>query len=158
MKTVVVVALVFNAVLFIAGFALCLLLFRSRPSAGYQPIQREPQGPPPPGGRSAVVRPRLVVVCSRGCADPRRDKEQEHPGMCVCGGYLTDEPEAADAVARPASSKAGLSIRVSDEREEAHKEGAIAPDASSKSPASVFSHPRSRLSRRRLERPPSPEE
>ncbi len=28
-------------------------------------------------------------VCSRGCSSPQRDKEQEHPGICVCGGYLT---------------------------------------------------------------------
>jgi hypothetical protein len=38
---------------------------------------------------------RMRVVCSRGCAAPRRDKEQEHPGICVCGGFLTDEPEGA---------------------------------------------------------------
>jgi len=34
---------------------------------------------------------RLVVKCSNRCAAPERDKEQEHPGICVCGGYLTDE-------------------------------------------------------------------
>jgi IclR helix-turn-helix domain len=65
-----------------------------------------------------VTRPRMVVVCSRACANPRRDKEQEHPGICVCGGFLTDEPEASDAVARPASSKQGLSIRVPKRRDQ----------------------------------------
>lgn len=34
----------------------------------------------------------MAVVCSRGCGNPRRDPEHEHPGVCVCGGYLTDEP------------------------------------------------------------------
>jgi len=41
------------------------------------------------------------VVCSRSCAVPRRDVEQEHPGLCVCGGYLTDvelDDETANAV------------------------------------------------------------
>ena len=33
----------------------------------------------------------MRVVCSRSCAEPRRAKEQEHPGICVCGGSLTDE-------------------------------------------------------------------
>jgi hypothetical protein len=32
----------------------------------------------------------LRVVCSNGCAFPQRDPDQEHPGVCICGGYLTD--------------------------------------------------------------------
>lgn len=31
-----------------------------------------------------------LVVCSRNCAHPRRDRDQEHPGICECGGWLTD--------------------------------------------------------------------
>jgi PHP family Zn ribbon phosphoesterase len=32
---------------------------------------------------------RLMTTCSK-CAKPQRDREQEHPGICECGGYLTD--------------------------------------------------------------------
>jgi hypothetical protein len=32
-----------------------------------------------------------VMRCSR-CEYPTRDKEQEHPGICVCGGYIDDVP------------------------------------------------------------------
>lgn len=35
--------------------------------------------------------PQLVTKCSK-CATPKRDPEHEHPGICVCGGFLTDEP------------------------------------------------------------------
>ena len=31
----------------------------------------------------------MITKCSE-CRGPRRDPEQEHPGVCVCGGYLTD--------------------------------------------------------------------
>jgi hypothetical protein len=41
---------------------------------------------------SGLVSQLMTVVCSRRCLSPRRDKDQEHPGVCVCGGYLTDEP------------------------------------------------------------------
>jgi hypothetical protein len=36
-------------------------------------------------------RPRLIARCTR-CKAPRRDKEQEHPGVCVCGGHIFDVP------------------------------------------------------------------
>lgn len=37
-----------------------------------------------------VTTVRYMLVCSQSCARPERDKSQEHPGVCVCGGYLTD--------------------------------------------------------------------
>jgi hypothetical protein len=41
----------------------------------------------------------MAVLCSK-CATPRRDKDQEHPGICVCGGFLTDElPERTETMA-----------------------------------------------------------
>jgi hypothetical protein len=33
-----------------------------------------------------------TLVCSRGCANPKRDRAQEHPGICECGGFLDDVP------------------------------------------------------------------
>lgn len=33
----------------------------------------------------------LVPRCSK-CSTPKRDPEQEHPGVCVCGGYIDDVP------------------------------------------------------------------
>lgn len=38
-----------------------------------------------------MVRERLIARCSK-CDTPQRDKEQEHPGVCVCGGYIDDVP------------------------------------------------------------------
>lgn len=35
------------------------------------------------------------MICS-GCSTPRRDPEQDHPGVCVCGGFLTDPPGQFD--------------------------------------------------------------
>ena|SRR5216683_7144853 len=34
----------------------------------------------------------LRIACSRACTAPARDQEQEHPGLCVCGGFLDDLP------------------------------------------------------------------
>ena len=31
----------------------------------------------------------LTPACTN-CPTPQRDKEQEHPGVCVCGGYIMD--------------------------------------------------------------------
>lgn len=39
------------------------------------------------------------IVCSKACAIPTRDPTQEHPGICVCGGYLTDEVVPPDGTA-----------------------------------------------------------
>ncbi len=33
-----------------------------------------------------------IPQCS-GCSTPTRDKEQEHPGICVCGGAIYDKPD-----------------------------------------------------------------
>ncbi len=32
-----------------------------------------------------------MTTCSK-CKNPKRDPNQEHPGICICGGYLDDFP------------------------------------------------------------------
>lgn len=35
--------------------------------------------------------PKTKIQCSR-CSTPLRDKDQDHPGICTCGGFLDDVP------------------------------------------------------------------
>ena len=42
----------------------------------------------------------LVARCSR-CDTPKRDPEQDHPGICVCGGYITDEAPVGQEEPKP---------------------------------------------------------
>jgi hypothetical protein len=42
---------------------------------------------------------KIVPRCS-GCQTPTVDQNQEHPGICTCGGYITDVKEAGDAVSK----------------------------------------------------------
>jgi len=50
---------------------------------------------------------RTKPVCSLSCAAPARDRAQEHPGICVCGGYLTDPPCGAKVQYRSWESSCG---------------------------------------------------
>jgi hypothetical protein len=73
----------------------------------------------------------MVTVCSK-CTTPKRDPDQDHPGVCICGGFLTDEPAVPPPERREAPPDRGWFERQAKRAQEDIKE---LPDWLRSSPA-----------------------
>lgn len=49
-------------------------------------------------------RMKLKTRCTK-CSTPQRDPDQDHPGICICGGYLEDVPIGEEQVNLPEQPK-----------------------------------------------------